>query len=251
MTATVSTPVAEGSVIRTLRLGVSRAVYETKLYFRQGDTIFFTFLFPIVLLAIFSVAFSGMGDIGAAPDGTGGISQGAFYLPGMIAAGILLSGVQNLAVDIATERSDGTLKRLGGSPLPVLSYFIGKFGQVLATSLLQLALLLLVARFAFDVALPTDADKWLTLAWVYLLGISTSAVLGIALSRVPRTGKSATAVIITVPSNTAVPFLQNTNFSIEQAGAGAVSFAAGAGVTINKPTGKQAQIAGQFGARSW
>jgi len=96
------------------------------------------------------------------------------------------------------ERSDGTLKRLGGTPLPVVSYFIGKFGQVLVTSLLQIALLILIAHFAFGVTLPTEASKWGTLVWVYLLGITTSAVLGIALSRVPRTGKSATAVIIPI-----------------------------------------------------
>jgi ABC-2 type transport system permease protein len=77
----------------------------------------------------------------------------------------------------------------------VLSYFLGKFGQVFVTSILQMLLLLLVARFAFNVALPTDPDRWLTFGWVYLLGILTSAVLGIALSRIPRSGKSATAVI--------------------------------------------------------
>jgi ABC-2 type transport system permease protein len=184
--------------MNTIALGVDRARYETKIYFRQGDTIFFTFLFPIVMLSIFSVAFSSAGKYGTNPDGSGGITAAAFYLPGMIAAGILLSGIQNLAVDIAMERSDGTLKRLGGTPLPVVSYFIGKFGQVLVTSLLQIALLILIAHFAFGVALPTEASKWGTLAWVYLLGITTSAVLGIALSRVPRTGKSATAVIIPI-----------------------------------------------------
>jgi ABC-2 type transport system permease protein len=184
--------------MNTITLGLRRAVYETRIYFRQGDTIFFTFLFPIVMLSIFSVAFSATGNVGTNPDGSGGISQAAFYLPGMIAAGILLSGVQNLAVDIAVERGDGTLKRLGGSPLPVVSYFVGKIGQVLITSLLQIGLLLLIARFAFDVALPADGGKWLTFAWVYLLGIMTSAVLGIALSRIPRTGKSATAVIIPI-----------------------------------------------------
>jgi ABC-2 type transport system permease protein len=184
--------------VRAIALGLSRAAYETRVYFRQGDTIFFTFLFPIVMLSIFSVAFSATGNVGRNPDGSGGISQAAFYLPGMIAAGILLSGVQNLAVDIALERGDGTLKRLGGSPLPVVSYFIGKIGQVLITSLLQIGLLLLIARFAFGVALPPAGDKWLTFAWVYLLGIMTSAVLGIALSRIPRTGKSATAVIIPI-----------------------------------------------------
>ena len=105
---------------------------------------------------------------------------------------------QNLAVDIALERGDGTLKRLSGTPLPVGSYFVGKFGQVLVTSLLQVALLVLVARVLFGVPLPTDAGSWLTLAWVYLLGIATSALVGIALSRVPRSGKSATAVIVPI-----------------------------------------------------
>jgi ABC-2 type transport system permease protein len=176
--------------MNTITLGLRRAVYETRIYFRQGDTIFFTFLFPIVMLSIFSVAFSATGNVGTNPDGSGGISQAAFYLPGMIAAGILLSGVQNLAVDIAVERGD--------PPGQVVSYFVGKIGQVLITSLLQIGLLLLIARFAFDVALPADGGKWLTFAWVYLLGIMTSAVLGIALSRIPRTGKSATAVIIPI-----------------------------------------------------
>jgi ABC-2 type transport system permease protein len=184
--------------MNALALGISHARYETRLYFRQGDTIFFTFLFPLVMLSIFSIAFSASGNYGENPDGTGGVSAAAFYLPGMIAAGLLLSGVQNLAVDIANERSDGRLKRLGGTPMPVISYFIGKIGQVLVTSLAQIALLIVVAHFAFGVALPTEASKWGTFVWVYLLGISTSAVLGIALSRVPRSGKSATAVIIPI-----------------------------------------------------
>lgn len=188
-------PIAFGPA-RALRLGFARIGYETRIYFRAGDTVFFTFLFPVVLLGIFSVAFQGMGNVGTNPDGSGGISQAAYYLPGMIAAGILLSGVQNLGVDIAIERGDGTLKRLAGTPLPVISYFIGKMGQVLVTSLAQVALLLLLARVAFGVELPTDAAHWFTFAWVYLLGIVTAAVLGIAISRVPRSGKSATAVII-------------------------------------------------------
>ncbi|MCU1577617.1 MAG: transporter [Leifsonia sp.] len=184
--------------MKTVQLGISRIGYEVKTYYRQGDTVFFTFLFPVVMLGIFSVAFSGLGNVGTNPDGTGGITQAAYYLPGMIAAGILLSGVQNLAVDIAMEKSDGTLKRLGGSPLPVISYFFGKMGQVLVTSALQIALLLAMARLVFAVELPTDPAKWLTFLWVYLLGIFTSAVLGIALSSVPRTGRSATAVIIPI-----------------------------------------------------
>ncbi|GAB3118863.1 ABC transporter permease [Glaciibacter psychrotolerans] len=180
----------------TLALGAARIGYETRIYFRSPDTLFFTFLFPVVMLGIFTTAFGSAGNVGTQPDGTGGISVGAYYLPGMIAAGMLLSGLQNLAVDIATEKGDGTLKRLGGTPLSPLSYFVGKIGQVFVTGILQAALLLVVARFAFGVSLPTEPSAWFTFAWVFVFGVITSALLGIALSSVPRSGKSATAVII-------------------------------------------------------
>lgn len=185
------TPLPAG---RTLRLGLARIRYEVTAYFRQSDTVFFTFLFPVLMLTIFSTAFSSQ------PFGPPGeeLSAAAYYLPAMVAAGILLSGLQNLGVDIAMERSDGTLKRLGGTPLPVVSYFIGKLGQVFVTATLQAALLLAVATFVFGVSLPTDGESWRTFAWVFLLGVTTSAVLGIAISQLPRSGKSATAVIMPI-----------------------------------------------------
>lgn len=195
---TISAPAAAQSfgLGRTLRLGASRIGYETRAYFRQGDSVFFTFLFPLVFLTIFSVAFS---EASFGKDAAGhNVSAAEFYLPAMLAAGLLLSGLQNMAVDIAGEKSDGTLKRLGGSPLPVFSYFIGKLGQVVVTGILQAALLLVVAATIFQVPLPTDPARWATFAWVFLLGVTTCAVLGIALSSVPRSGKSATAVIIPI-----------------------------------------------------
>jgi ABC-2 type transport system permease protein len=177
--------------------GLWRARFELLQYFRSGDTLFFTFLFPVFMLGLFSVAFGADGDVQIAP-GVPALSMAELYLPGMMAAGLLLSGFQNLAMDIAMERADGTLKRLGGSPLSPVSYFLGKIGQVLVTGVLQAALLLAVAALALGVQLPTEPSQWLTFAWVFVLGIATSALLGIALSAVPRTAKSATAVVIPI-----------------------------------------------------
>ncbi len=71
---------------------------------RHADTLVFTFGFPIIMLAIFASAFASQGTI-PNPDGIGaGLTVGAYYLPGMVAAGVLLSGVQNLAIDIAHEK---------------------------------------------------------------------------------------------------------------------------------------------------
>ncbi|MFE6964441.1 ABC transporter permease [Agromyces sp. NPDC057679] len=179
----------------TVALGASRIGYETKTYFRSFDTLFFTFLFPFVMLAIFTAAFSAQGEVG--PPGSE-ISIAAYYLPGMIAAGILLSGVQNLAVDIALEKSNGTLKRLGGTPLSPVGYFLGKIGQVFVTGTLQAGLLILGGWLVLGIDMPTEPEKWLTFAWVFVLGLVTCALVGIALSAVPRSGKSATAVVIPI-----------------------------------------------------
>jgi len=193
-TSTSHTSSAGESLTRTLTLGVSRIKYEVRAYFRQGDSVFFTFLFPVVMLTIFALAFSEQ-NFGTEDEP---LTAAAFYLPGMLAAGLLLSGLQNMAIDIAMERSDGTLKRFAGTPLPIMSYFIGKIGQVFVTGVLQATLVIVVASVAFGVELPSEASKWVTFAWVFVLGVTTSAVLGIALSAVPRSGKSATAVVIPI-----------------------------------------------------
>ncbi|MEK6311809.1 MAG: ABC transporter permease [Curtobacterium sp.] len=177
-------------------ISAHRVGYEVRSYFRAPDSVFFTFLFPIVMLALFSVAFSSAPDIQAGPGVS--VDYATYYLPGLVATGLLLSGTQSLGVDIAGERSDGTLKRLGGTPLPVLSYFAGKIGMVLVTSVLQTAILLAVARLVFGVDLPTDGGRWWTFAWIVLLGIAVSSVLGIAISALPREGRRATATIVPV-----------------------------------------------------
>lgn len=187
------------SIATTSRIvpnGFSRVRYEVMTYFRQGDSVFFTFLFPLLMLTIFSVAFS---EQSFGFDAAGNeVSAATYYLPGMLAAGVLLSGLQNMSIDIAVEKGDGTLKRLAGTPLSPISFFMGKIGQVLVTGIMQAILLILLARFAFGVELPAEASAWLTFAWVFLFGVTTCAILGIGLSGLPRSGKSATAVIIPI-----------------------------------------------------
>ena len=194
-------------------IGAWRARFELLQYFRSGDTLFFTFLFPIFMLGLFSVAFGSDGDVQIAP-GVPAISMAQLYLPGMLAAGLLLSGFQNLAMDIAVERGEGMLKRLGGTPLSPVSYFLGKIGQVAVTGTLQAALLLTFAATVLGVDLPTEPARWATFAWVFVLGITASALLGVALSSVPRTSKSATAVV--VPIALALQFISGVYLTFSQ-----------------------------------
>ncbi|KNY07991.1 ABC transporter permease [Microbacterium sp. GCS4] len=178
---------------RTVRLGIRRIGFELRQYFRAGDQVFFTFLFPTVMYLIFATIFTG--NIGQGPDA---VSMATYYLPGLVAGGILLSGVQGLSIEIAVEKSDGTLKRLGSTPISPVTYFLGKIGQVFVTAILQIGLLMAVAVVLYRVDLPTDAEAWGRFAWVFVLGLLCCSLLGIALSAVPRSGKTASAVVIPV-----------------------------------------------------
>jgi ABC-2 type transport system permease protein len=182
-------PVARRSpgVPNPLRLGLARTGIEVRMFVRERDSMVFTFAFPVILLFIFGSAIRGE----IAP----GVSFTQYFAAGMIASGIVLSSFQSLAIGIAIERDDGTLKRLRGMPMPPAAYFLGKIGLVLATSLVQFAVLLVVASLFFGLDLPGSAGLWLRFAWLFVLGIAAGTVLGIAYSSIPRSARSAAAVV--------------------------------------------------------
>ncbi len=183
---------AIGSTSVALSLGAARTGLELRTFFREKDALIFSFLFPIIMLGIFSVVFGGEeSSVGGGPP----IDFAQYFLPGMIAAGIFLVSFQTLAITIALERDDGTLKRLRGTPMPPVSYFLGKIGMVLITAVAQTVLLLAFAALVYRVPLPTEPSNWLTFAWVFVLGTAAGTVLGIAFSSVPKSGRSAPAVV--------------------------------------------------------
>lgn len=173
-----------------LAQGLDRTVLELKMYSREKEAVFFSFLLPILLLALFSTIFGAQFEGG---DGT--MTAGRFFLPGMVAAGVLLTSFQTMAMSVATERDDGTLKRLRATPMPPVAYFLGKVGLVAVSSTAQVAVLLLVARVAYGVELPGDASAWGRFAGVFVLGVFSGTVLGIAYSSL-ASARSVGAVVI-------------------------------------------------------
>ncbi len=171
----------------TVGLGLARTGIELKQFFRRRDSFIFTFAFPVILLFIFGSVF---GD-----DIQPGVSFTQYFTAGMIASGVVLSSFQSLAIGIAIERDEGTLKRLRGTPMPPGAYFLGKIGLVLVTSLIQTAILLVIGALAFDLTLPATPQLWLRFAWVFVLGTAAGTVIGIAYSSLARSSSSAAAVV--------------------------------------------------------
>jgi ABC-2 type transport system permease protein len=170
-----------------LNLGLRRGTLEIKQFTRQRESVVFTLLFPLILLAIFGSVFKDT----IAP----GVTFSQYFVAGMVASGLVNSGFQQLAITIPMERDYGSLKRLRGTPMPVASYFIGKSILVFVSMILQVILLLAGGYFFFGLNMPTDASKWFTFSWLIILGTASSTILGIAFSVVPKSGRGASAVV--------------------------------------------------------
>ncbi len=170
-----------------LQLGIRRGGLEIRQFARQRESVVFTLLFPVLLLAIFGSVFKDT----IAP----GVTFSQYFVAGMIASGLVNTGFQALAIMIPVERDFGTLKRLRGTPMPASSYFIGKTILVLASTIIQILLLLGFGVLFFGLEMPTDPGKWLTFTWLVFLGSACSTALGIAFSIVPKSGRGASAVV--------------------------------------------------------
>ncbi|MCX5046800.1 MULTISPECIES: ABC transporter permease [unclassified Streptomyces] len=170
-------------------LGLRRGALEIKQFFRQRDQVVFTFAFPVVFLFLFASIFHD------AVRGSG-VTASQLYVPAMMASGIMSTSFQSLGISIAVERDEKVLRRLRGTPMPPSAYFLGKIWLVLFTGVLETAILLVVGTTLYDVDLPSDGSRWFDFAWIFVLGLTGCALLGIAISSLPGSAKSASSVVV-------------------------------------------------------
>ena len=177
---------------RVARLSLERTRIELKTFFRTPEQVFFTFLLPVLFVVIFSTIFSGEID---GPPGAQKVEFAQYFVPGMIATGIVSATFANLAMTVAIEQHEGLLRRLSGTPLPRSAYFAGKIGLALVIAFLEVVLILGIGMAFYGVELPTEPVKWLVFAAVFILGVASCSLLGIAYTRLIRTGSSASAIV--------------------------------------------------------
>jgi ABC-2 type transport system permease protein len=176
------------------RIALSRTVIELKEFSRERDALVFILAFPVLLLVIFSSVFGSGDDFITLPTGQG-ISAAQYYLTGMVASGVMQSSFQSMAISLAVERDAGTLKLLRGTPMPPLAFFLGKIGQVVTVTVIQLAVLLAVSRLFFGVPRPAGSGHWLRLAWLVGIGAASGTALGVEFSSVLTSGRTAPTVV--------------------------------------------------------
>lgn len=171
-----------------VRIAFGRAVLEVKASLRNGQSLGFTLLFPIVMLVLFATIFSGKIDNTT-------VSVGQYYVAGILGSSAMSTGFVGTAIGVAFDRENGLLKRLAGTPMPKASFFLGRLIAVFLLVASQAVILLFLGVGLYHLHLPTSIGRWFTFVWVFVLGTLTSTLLGLAIGGRIRNAKAAPAVV--------------------------------------------------------
>lgn len=183
------TTVAEGGRPGASRLLRAQVGYENRLFWRSPVAAFFTIVFPLMFLLLFSVLF---GEATIEIAGRGSFSVAQFYAPSLAVFAAASATYTNIGIGSAIARDDGILKRFRGTPLPPWIYLGGKVGSAIWIAALAATLMLTVGVAAFDVSV--DPGRLPAAALTFVVGAASFAALGLMLAALAPTGDSAPAM---------------------------------------------------------
>ena len=155
-----------------LRATLAQMAVELRLTARRGENVLVTILIPAAVLLFFA-------SVDVVP--TGAERPVDVLLPGTLALAVIATGLVNLGIATAYERSYGVLKRLGGSPLTRTNLIAAKIGAVLVIEIVQAVLLIAIAWLLLDWQ-PGPNGSAALFVTTLLLGTITFAGLGLLLA---------------------------------------------------------------------
>jgi ABC-2 type transport system permease protein len=149
---------------------------ERRMFWRNPTAAFFSFILPLIFLALFG-AISSTENLD-------------IIVPGIAGLSVMATTFNALANQMTFLRDAGVLKRIHGTPLPGGSYLAGLLGNAATNAAVQIAIVVLASRFVFDLGWP---QNWVTLVVFTVLGVACFASLGIAFSHVIPNADAAPA----------------------------------------------------------
>ena len=156
------------------RLVLHQARYDLLAFLRNRQARFFTLILPLIFMVIFVSVF---GNHRIGPEH---VKASTYYVPGISALAIIAASFVNLVISLTAQREAGVLKRRRATPMPAWALIAARTITAMTISLVVMAVLLVLGRFAYGVRLPTSTIPGVLLTAV--VGSATFCVLGYAIS---------------------------------------------------------------------
>jgi ABC-2 type transport system permease protein len=160
---------------------------ELRLFLREPLVVFFSVLFPTVLILI-------LGSIPSFRDADpalGGDTVISIYVGIALALSLAMLGLQFMPAVLALYRERGILRRLATTPVRPAALLGAQLASVILIALVSGALVLLVGRLVFDVALPGQFAGFVI---AYVLSAAGVFAIGLLVAALVPTGKAGNAV---------------------------------------------------------
>lgn len=169
--------------------------YDLRAFSRNSQARFFTLALPVAFLLIFATVFRDK----TVPVPGGVIHTSVYYVPGIIALGIIQAAVSNLAQSVISARESGILKRRRATPVSAGVLITARALTAVIVALVMTAVLAAIGWFAYGA--DVSAGHAAALAVTVLIGAASFGSLGFALTTLIRGADSAQPVIaaITLP----------------------------------------------------
>jgi ABC-type multidrug transport system permease subunit len=172
-TMTAARPGAKPARSSVVRLGLHQYRADLRCFYRNKQAVFFTLALPVVFLVIFGSVFQHQNVAVAG----GRIDEPVYYVPGIIAYGVIAATFSNLVVSIVRYREAGIYKRRRTTPALAIT-----------------AVLLAVGWAAFAAHIPARTGPAFLLD--ILLGAVVFCCLGFAAASLIKDADAAQPVVL-------------------------------------------------------
>jgi ABC-2 type transport system permease protein len=160
--------------------------YQNTIFWRTPISAFFTLIFPLMLLVLFSAIFGN--DLIPGRD----VTPAQYYAPGLAVFAAVSATYTNLGIGTAIARDNGILKRIRGTPVPPSVYIAGRVLSAVFMAFIAVVVMMGVGITFYGVQL--FARTLPAALSTFLVGTACFAALGMLVAAVAPNGDATPAI---------------------------------------------------------
>jgi ABC-2 type transport system permease protein len=163
---------------------------DLRCFLRNTQSVFFTLLMPVMFLVILGSIFRN--STVQVPGGS--VKESVYYVPGLIAYGLIAAAFGNLAVSVVRNRESGIYKRRRATPLPATAVIAARAAVAVLAALGIAVVMLGIGWAAYGASIPGRTAPAFVLDVV--VGAVVFCCLGFALASVIGNVDAAQPVVL-------------------------------------------------------
>lgn len=163
-----------------------------RVFWRNPASAFFTFVFPLMFLVIFTTLFGN--EETRLPGIEGTISTSTFYVASMASFAVISACYTNIGISIVFSREAGILKRTRGTPLPAWVYLAGRVAHAAFVAFILVVITVAFGALVYDASIPTGITL-LRFLVTMLVGAASFSALALALTAVIPNADAAPPIV--------------------------------------------------------